>query len=135
MLTAGIMLFLFGAFENKLKNKQVMVVIGYFILAFGALSFLLVHNITALFVVQIVNAIGVGMVNPAWKTIYSKSEDKEKEAEEWAFYDGGNMILIALGTFIGGCLVSLYGFPAIFFIMFVIQILGAIISLKLLSIK
>ncbi len=132
-LTTGIMILILGALENRIRNKKLMVVVGYFVLALGALSFLLVTNVMQLFMVQIFNAIGLGIVTPAWKTVYSKAEDRGKETNEWAFYDGGNMILMAIGAFLGGFLITKYGFSVVFVSMFFIQIIAAIISVRLLT--
>jgi MFS family permease len=131
--TAGSLMFLFGKFEDKNFNMKKMIVIGYFILAFGALAFILVDNLLKLYLVLILNAIGVGITNPAWKSVFAKDEDLGKEAEEWAFFDGGNMILTAVATFIGGWLITVSGFKILFLIIFVIQIIAAFLSMKILK--
>ena len=131
-ITTGILMLIIGRLENSMPNKKYLVVLGYFILSFGALSFLLVQNTFQLFAVQLLNAIGTGIVTPAWKTLYSKSEDKGEETKEWSFYDGGNMLFIGMGSVIGGFLVKEFGFSALFVVIFFIQLTAAFISLNLL---
>lgn len=134
-ITAGIMILLFGRVEDRIKNKPLMVFAGYLLLACGALGFLFIQNTVQLFMVQVFNAIGVGIVNPVWKTLYAKSEDRGKEAREWSMFDGGNMLFIGVGTLIGGYLVKLYGFSVVFILMFIIELFAAIVSLRLLKMR
>lgn len=131
-ITTGLLMLIIGRIENNIPNKKYLIILGYFILSFGALSFLLVQNTFHLFAVQLLNAIGTGIVNPAWKTLFSKSEDTGEEAKEWSFYDGGNMLFIGAGSIIGGILVKEFGFSALFVVVFFIQFTAAIVSLNLL---
>jgi MFS family permease len=109
-----------------------VVVLGYFWLAIGALMFLLVKSPTSLYLVQAFNAIGTGLLLPAWKATYSHYQDKGKEASEWSLFDGGNMLCTAAAALAGGYIVKLYGFHMIFITMFFIQIVAAFVSIRLL---
>ena len=130
----ALMILFFGRWENSHKHKEKMVVIGYFWLAAGAVAFMLVHHIWQLFVVQIFNAIGVGILTPALRTTYAQWEDKGKETQEWSFWDGGNHIFMATGAILGGFLLSAIGsFRGLFALIAAIQFVGALISLKLLN--
>lgn len=132
-IVMGLSLLFFGRVTNGAKNKRKIVVIGYFLLSGGAFSFLFVHSVTQLIIVQIINATGSGMVTPAWQALYAKNEDKGKEIKEWSFYDGGNMILVGIASFIGGYLVNRYGFQLLFVVVGTIQLMGALLSLRLLK--
>ncbi len=129
----GVSLLFFGKIEDSIRNKKRLVVVGYLILAFGAFSFIFVTTISQLIIVQIVNAIGTGIVTPIWKALYSQYQDKGKEAREWSFYDGGNAIIIGIASIVGGFIVSRYGFPSVIFTMGVMQLLSAFISIRLLK--
>jgi MFS family permease len=130
---AGITIIIFGLFEDHLKQKRKLVMFAYFWLSVGALSFLLVKSTTSLYVVQAFNAIGSGMLSPAWKATFSHYQDKGKEASEWSLFDGGNMLCTAAAALLGGYLVKLYGFHIIFILMFAIQFVAALVSIKLLT--
>lgn len=131
----GLSLLFFGRFEDKIHDKKKAVIVGYFILSIGAFSFLLVNNINQLILVQILNAIGTGMVTPAWKALYSKHEDAGREAREWSFYDGGNALIIGIAAIIGGYIIQLYGFSVVIVIFGTVQLIAGIVSLKLLKAK
>lgn len=129
---SGVVIIVFGRVEDKISDKRPLVVAGYFWLALGALSFLLVKSTTSLFVVQAFNALGAGILLPAWKCAYGKGEDKGREASEWSLFDGGNMLCTAAAALAGGYLVKQYGFHSIFILMFCIQLVAAFVSTNLL---
>ena len=112
-----------------------IVVIGYFLMAAGAAAYLLVSSIGELFAVQLFNAIGVGLVTPAWRTTYAKAEDRGKETEEWAFMEGGNRFFIATGAILGGFILKYYSFKAIFVVMAILQLGAALVAMQLLKAK
>jgi predicted MFS family arabinose efflux permease len=135
MYAAALMIILFGRYEDKIKNKEKVLVVGYFLMAAGAASYLLVSSLPELFAVQLFNAIGVGILTPAWRTVYAKSEDRGRETEEWAFMEGGNRFFIATGALIGGFILKYYSFKAIFVLMAVAQLIAAFIAMQLLTSK
>lgn len=129
----GVTILLAGKYEDKLKNKELVIVIGYSLLVFGYLLFLLVKSIWALYLVQTINAVGIGIVAPAWKALYSKQEDKGCEAKEWSFFDGGNMLIAGFATIVGGLIIKLSGFSVLILLMAGLQLASAISALKLLK--
>ncbi|MBT3465151.1 MFS transporter [archaeon] len=132
-LVMGVLIIIFGKLEDKILNKRKMIVIGYFILAFGILSYAFVQDKTQLFIVQIINGIGVAVLNPAFKTIFSKDEDKGRESYEWSLWEGGEKIMLGTSALIGGIIVTYFGFKIMFYIMFIMQLFGALISINILS--
>ncbi|MBI5073451.1 MFS transporter [Candidatus Woesearchaeota archaeon] len=131
-LTAGIIVFIFGKLEDKILDKRKMLCVGYFFLCLGPLSYLFVTSIPLLYLVQVINAIGVGIFTPAWKSLYSKDEDIGKEAQEWSLVDGGDMILISIAAVLGGFLVNWYGFRMLFLLMFFAQVIAFFFCLQIL---
>ena len=78
------------------------------------------------------NALGTGILLPAWKTLYAQAENKGKEAHEWSLLDGGNMLLAGIATLVGGTIAKNFGFDFLIIFMFGLQLVAALISLKLL---
>lgn len=132
-LFQGVVMIIFGKVEDRLKDKRPMIVAGYFLLAVGALSFAFISTVHQLYVVQAVNALANGILLPAWKAVYSKAQDKGKEAQEWSLFDGGNLILVSMAAFVGGYVVTTIGFQNLFFIIFLVQLATAIFSIKILK--
>lgn len=132
LLAAGIFMFVFGKFADVFStHRKALVVMGYFILAFGALFFILIQNVDEIYPVQIFNALGVGLLTPAWDAIYAAEPYKGKEAEGWAMFAGADYILIAIAAFIGGAYVTYFTFKDLFLVVFAIQFIAALISIKL----
>lgn len=134
MFIAGISMFYFSRIEDScIKCRKKMIVTAYFILSIGSLGFILVQGPIELYIVQFINAIGIGMLDPAWKAIYGKTEDKGKEAEEWALYEGVDKILIAIAALLGGIFITYFSFRMLFVIIFAVQITAAFVSMKILK--
>lgn len=132
-ILSGLLIIAFGQIEDKTPNKTFLIVCGYFWLAIVALLFLTVEDIAGLYIVLALNAVGVGMLVPASRAVFSAVEDKGREASEWSLFDGGNRIVMGIAAVLGGLLVKVGGFDAVFISMFVIQIIAAIISLRLIK--
>ncbi len=131
---AALMILFFGKWENSQKHQERLVVIGFFWLAVGAAAYILVHHVWQLFAVQAFNSIGTGMLVPALRSTYAKWEDKGRETQEWSFWEGGNRIFAATGAIVGGFLLSATGgFKSLFALMSAVQLVAALISLKLLK--
>lgn len=133
-LIMGVLIIFFGKIEDKL-NKKKMIVLGYFLLSFGILAYAFVQNKVQLFLVQIYNGFGVAVLNPAFKAVFSKDEDKGQESYEWSLWEGGEKIMLATSALIGGVIVTYLGFKMMFIVMFLMQLFAAIISLNILKKK
>lgn len=133
MVVGGLLIIAFGRAEDRVPNKLLLIVSGYFWLAAVSLMFLLVESTAWLYLVLALNAIGSGMVVPASRAVFGALEDKGKEASEWSLFDGGSRVVMGVAAIIGGLLVKLQGFDAVFIAMFVIQLLAAIVSLRLIK--
>jgi len=76
---AGILIIIFGKMEDSFRKKHELIVVGYFWLALGALAFLLAKSPLSLFVVLGFNAIGAGILVPAWKAAYTHLKTRVKK--------------------------------------------------------
>lgn len=135
MLATGILIMILGKLEDKfdLRHKEMMVVLGYFVLAFTLLGFTLIKTVQHLYIAQAILGIGVAIIGPSWNAVYTKMLDHGKEASEWSYWDGGGRIALAVSAFVGGLIVEAYGFRILFFIMFAMNLCSALVSLKLLG--
>lgn len=133
MFVLATLILIFGKYENKLKNHAKLVVAGYLLMAVGALSYLLVDNIWQLIAVQAFNAIGLAMAMPAFRTLFTKGEDKSKITLEWSMADANMRYAIALGAVVGGLLLKYAGFDTLFVLMAAFELLSAGIAMSLLN--
>ncbi len=133
ILTAITML-VFGKLENA-YSKEKIVVYGFFMYSVGAFAFLLVSNIATLMLVLAFNALLGGITIPAYKTLFTHLQDKDRESEEWSWLEASNMIAISVGSAIGGIVLATLGFNGLFIIMGTIQLVAGIIIYKSLKRK
>ncbi len=128
-LILAVSILLFGKYENN-KSKGKMLVLGYFGCAVGSTLLLFVQDQSSLIWVLALNAIASGMTLPAYKTLFAKNESRGKESEQWSWLDAGTTFSIAIGSGLGGLIISLYGFQGIFIAMAGIQVIAAVIAYK-----
>lgn len=132
-ILSGILIITFGRLEDHAAHRIYLIIGGYFWLAVVTPLFLLVESTLSLYMVLAMSAIGVGMLVPASRAVFGAMEDKGREASEWSLFDGGVRIVMGLAAVLGGLLVKVGGFRAVFLSMFIIQLLAAVVSIKLLK--
>ena len=123
LLTAAFILIM-GRLENK-RNKGYMMTLGFALAAVSSVFLLLVHSRESLMVALAINALASGVIFPAYKTMFAKSQTQGKESEQWAWLDAGNMLSSAVGASIGGIIVAVFGFPGLFVTMAALQLAAA----------
>jgi MFS family permease len=130
----AIMVFFFGYTADRLRVRPVVFVIaGYFIMAAGAFAYLAVTDVKSLLAVQLFNAVGSGLMVPAWKTSFSKLVDRGSEGSEWSLYDGGSMLMTSLGAAAGGWVISHHSFQTMFILIGTMEMLAAVAAYALLK--
>lgn len=125
-LVAGVTVLLSGRFTDKLKEPELVVVVGYIIMAAGFLSYLFVNSIVLLFLAQIVIGFGDAIYNPAFDALYSKHLDSEKAGSQWGVWEATNYFTAAIGAVLGGIIAKNFGFTPVFIIMATLCIISAI---------
>jgi len=131
LITAGLLMMLFGNVQDKSRNIKKYIVTGYTVAAMSTLLYLVIDTTPQLFALQFIHAIGIGLLTPALRTAYTKVQDKKRQAHEWSLFDGGIFILQGTAALIGGLLLTWLGFTQLFIAMAVIQIFSALIVLRL----
>ena len=74
----------------------------------------------------------VAIVAPAWEALYSLALDKGKESSEWSYWNMGTGLAISIAAFLGGMIVSYFGFKLLFIIMAAFHLISAVIAARLL---
>ncbi len=131
MLTMGIIVFLIGRWEDRLKHKERIIILGYAIRALGYLGYVFVYNQPSLLVVQFILGLGGALNIPAYDSMYTRFLDKGKEASEWADWEAMYYIMTAFAAIFGGIVASVFGFRSLFVIMFIFSLIGMFSSIKL----
>jgi MFS family permease len=71
-LVAGLSTLISGRYTDKVKEKELIVALGYSIMEIGNLLFIMVYTIWFLFFVQIVIGLGEAIYAPAFDVVYTK---------------------------------------------------------------
>jgi predicted MFS family arabinose efflux permease len=128
---AGIVTLLSGKYADKIKENELILVVGYGVMGIGFLGYIFVNSIFSLLIVQGIIGFGEAIYGPAFDVIYSKNLNKNSAGREWGAYGAMDYFTTALGAITGGVLVTLFGFNIIFVIMGLFCILSAIYILLL----
>lgn len=120
-LTAGILTFAAGKWENKLKETELAIMWSQFVLGAGYILYYFMDTLWMLYAVQLVMGIGTAIFWPAFHSVYTQHVDKGNSAWQWSLYDGLGYIVPAIAAALGGWLVTLYGFGFIFIIMAILS--------------
>ena len=125
-LSAGIASLFSGYFLDKIKEKEFVLIAGYLLIGLGFYLYLWTDTLWKLLLVQILIGISDAVVSPAFDVIYSQHLDKGQEGIEWASWESLSYFVEAIGAVIGGGIVAIFGFEALFIIMGSICVLSAI---------
>ncbi|MFC1697912.1 MFS transporter [Nanoarchaeota archaeon] len=134
-IAAGLLIFLISRWEDHVKHKEILVIIGYALGCIGFIGYLLVQEPWHLFIVQIIFGLGEAIGVPAFDGLYSKNLDHGKFVSEWGLWETMAYIIGGISALIGGYIANIYGFKSLFIIMLIISIIGLIASLSLLKMK
>ncbi len=130
-ITAGILLFLISRWEDHVKHKEKLVVLGYALGSIGILGYLFISAPIHLFVVQIILGMAGAIGSPAYDAIYSRCLDRGRFASEWGMYESMEYIVTAIAALFGAFVAAFFGFQSLFLIMFFLSLVGLFISLRL----
>ncbi len=131
-LTAGILMYLIGRWEDRHKHHLKMLFFGYLITAFAFLGYIFISSPAELLVLQIIAGIGSAIIFPSYDALYSGYLDKGRPASEWGMLEGMERIVAAISALIGGIIASYLGFNVLFFAMFSMGIISAVAASTLL---
>jgi MFS family permease len=130
-LVAGLTTLISGKYADKLKENELIVVLGYGIMGIGFFGYTLVNSIWALLVIQVIIGLGEAIYAPAFDSIYSKHLDGHKSGREWGAWEAINYLTTAFGAVVGGLLVTFFGFNVIFVTMGLLCFASAIYIFRL----
>ncbi len=116
-LTAGLLTFVVGKWENEIKETELGIVYSQFILGFAYILYYLTDGILMLYLAQACLGAGMAFFWPAFHSTYGKHTDRKEAAWQWSLYDGLAYLLPAIAAVVGGWTVEHYGFGLIFMVM------------------
>jgi MFS family permease len=117
VLVTGILLIIFGRFEDRLKNKESILILGLSVITLGNAGYIFITTPLHLFIVQLILGIGAAIMIPAWDATFSTHLDRRREAWEWSLWEGMWRIAAAIGALAGGFVATYFGFKILVTLM------------------
>lgn len=116
-VAAGLMTLISGNITDRVKRKELLVVIGYMTVGIGFVSYMFVETLTSLIIVQALVGFGLAFYAPAFDVLYTNNLREKKSGIQWAAWESMDYFTSAIGALIGASIVSLLGFDAMFLVM------------------
>ncbi len=116
-IVTGISVILLGKTKFYKEHTQSMVFWGFLISGIGEVSYIFAHTVFALYVVQAIVGISVGVLNPAWDSLYTDDDEEDDSAGRWSFWSGGVELICGIASIIGGLVITYFGFTSLFILM------------------
>jgi len=116
-LVAGLTTLVSGKYSDKIKENELIIVLGYIIMGIGFLLYFWVTSVFFLFIVQAIIGFGEAIYAPAFDAVYSKHLDGHKLGTQCGAWESMNYFTAAIGALVGGGLVTLFGFQSLFIII------------------
>ncbi|MDB5182978.1 MAG: major facilitator superfamily 1 [Candidatus Saccharibacteria bacterium] len=126
-LTSAVSALLSGRFIDKISPTKTRTIlsVGWLGIGFTLLLYLLVHSITALFIVQIILGFIKTVSSPAFDTLYARHLDKTSAGQEYGIWEASFFLTAGIGAVLGGIIVNEFGFNGVFIAMSVLAFIAA----------
>lgn len=112
-------------------DEYFALVIGGALLAISPLLYLVVTNPFELYLVQVIYAVGWALDYPAWMSLFTRHAEKEREGSQWAVYSFITSVGMAAASALSGFMATRLGFPAMFWTVFIVTILGTLFLVEI----
>ncbi|MBU0731756.1 MFS transporter [Patescibacteria group bacterium] len=126
LIVAGVVIVVFGKLEDKIKRKDLVVVVSYAIMGVGFFCYLLVKSPWQLFIVQAIIGLGEAIYIPALNALYDRFIEEKKAASQWGSWDGMIYIVAGVAAISGAVIADYLGFSMLFIAMGCFCLLSAL---------
>jgi len=132
-IISGILIYFIGKWEDRVKNQEKLIVLGYFIALISYVGYIFIRRPIELFFVQSLLGISEAIRTPLYDGLYSKNLDRGKFASEWGIWESMNWIITGISAIIGSVIATYFGFMFVLILMAAFALFGFISSLFLLK--
>jgi len=119
-----------GIYARRLLSERSVILIGYFLVGGALLPIPLVDRVGALYALQVVNGIGVGLVFPLLFGLAIQPFPMEQQGTAMGFFQSLYAVGMSVGPSISGLVGEHFGLPTVFFLSAILCLLAAFISWK-----
>lgn len=130
----GVTSLIFGRIEDGSKYLfHHLHIIGSLLLAVASFAYVIADTLQGIVLGQLLFALGFGLLNPAFRKLYAALEDKGREATEWGWLEGGNMMLAGFAAAAGGVILQATSHPKLFVAMGCMQLFATVLLYRALQ--
>lgn len=118
-----------GEYSDRVRENELIIVIGYSIIGMGFLLLTITSSVWMLLIVQVIIGLGEAIYSPAYDAVYSKHLTPKLAGKQWGAWESMNYFTYAVGSLLGGVIVTKTSFDVLFLIMAIIIFVSAAIIL------
>lgn len=116
-----------GAWADRLHRRKPLIVGGLLVMALATLAFVWAQHLPSLFLIRLVQGVGVAMTVPTSMALMATATTRETRGGSMGVYTTGRMVGLAAGPLLGGFLYDHVGFEPSFYLAGGLLVLGAIL--------
>lgn len=128
LLTTTLVNFALIRYGDRIKEHEYLLIAGFIFRAIAWIGFVYAGNIAAIIALQIVVGVGEAVGSTGFDAIFAEHLDRSSHIRDYAVWKTISNIIAAIATFIGGFVVTLYGFSPMFYFMGTIALACAIFT-------
>lgn len=109
------------------RDDYLVLVVSLMLAGLTSFSYILVHTVAQLYLVEVLHAVSFALYIPSWNGIFTRHLDPEHRALEFALDSGAVGIATGIAGLLGSIVMQAFGFQVIFIITAVLSFAAAII--------
>ena len=110
--------------EDGNQRELLALIAGSTLQSLIPLGYLFFHNLSEIYILQVVYGIGLALAYPGWMVIFSRYLRADKAGYEWGVYNTTVSLGIAVAAGLGAYLADIFGFNVLFVIVSVFSFVG-----------
>jgi predicted MFS family arabinose efflux permease len=124
----GLIIIITGKIKWFNDNTHLIVMLGFLFSGIGDFAYFFVTGPVSLFMVQVLTGLSVGLLNPAWESLYTKESKDGEEHEVWSLWGGGASISVGIAALVGSLVAYQWGFKSMFCLSALINSVAVLFS-------
>ena len=125
LIVFGVLAVVLSRVQARSRRKVWYLIVGYLLSALSSALFAVIRVPGMLYVVQFIRGLSWAMVGPVWDAFFTLYVDRGRATVEWGYYEGGWSIAMGVGSAVGGILLTVSSFQALFFLSSLLNVLAA----------
>ena len=109
--------YIVSRFGDRVKEKEYLLALGYLVRGLVWTSYIFVGSFAMLMALQVLLGLGESLGTPSYDAVFAEHLDKDKHIKDYATWKVISNLLGATAVFLGGLIVSSFGFTPLFIAM------------------